>query len=50
VLLTVLPVNVAMKLRVIQPYGFLILMALIVTGMLGYLIGPPYYLLLRWLS
>jgi Zn-dependent protease len=50
VLLTLLPVNLAMRLRVIQPYGFLILMALIVTGILGYLIAPPYYLLLRWLS
>jgi Zn-dependent protease len=50
VLLTLLPVKVAMRLRVIQPYGFLILLALIVSGMLGYLIGPPYYLLLRWLN
>jgi Zn-dependent protease len=50
VLLTVLPVKFAMRLRLVQPYGFLILLALIVSGMLGYLIGPPYYLLLRWLN
>ena len=30
-------------------YGFLILMGLLVTGVLGYLIGPPYYVILSWL-
>jgi Zn-dependent protease len=50
VLLALLPINLAMRLRAVQPYGFLILLALIVTGMLNYLIGRPYYLLLSWLN
>jgi Zn-dependent protease len=50
VLLGLLPPQTALKLRAVQPYGFLILMALIVTGVLGYLIGPPYYFLLSWLN
>ena len=50
VLLGLLPPQTALKLRAIQPYGFLILMALIVTGLLGYLIAPPYYFLLSWLN
>ena len=50
VLLGLLPLNIAIKLRMIQPYGFLILLVLIATGMLGNLIGPPYYFLLGWLS
>jgi len=27
----------------------LIVMGLVVTGVLGYLIGPPYYVILSWL-
>lgn len=50
VLLGLLPFNLAIRFRTIQPYGFLILMGLLLTGSLGYLIGPPYYFLLRWLS
>jgi Zn-dependent protease len=50
VLLGLLPPRLALKLRVIQPYGFLILMGLIVSGFLGYLIAPPYYFLLSWLK
>ena len=50
VLLGLLPFNLAFRLRAIQPYGFLILMGLLLTGSLSYLIGPPYYFLLRWLS
>jgi Zn-dependent protease len=49
-MLALLPINLAMRLRAVQPYGFLILLALIATGMLNYLIGPPYYLLLKWLN
>ena len=30
--------------------GFLILIGLLVTGILNSLIGPPYYLILSWLS
>jgi Zn-dependent protease len=50
VLMGLLPPFLALKLRAMQPYGFLILMALIVSGLLGYLIGPPYYFLLKWLN
>jgi Zn-dependent protease len=50
VLLGLLPPQMAIRFRAIQPYGFLILMALIVTGMLNYLIVPPYYFLLSWLN
>jgi Zn-dependent protease len=50
VMLALLPINLAMRLRAVQPYGFVILMALIVTGMLNRLVGPPYYLLVRWLN
>jgi Zn-dependent protease len=50
ILLGLLPPSIALKLRVIQPYGFLILMALIITDVLGYIIGPPYLLILRWLQ
>jgi Zn-dependent protease len=50
VMLSLLPISLAMRLRAVQPYGFVILLALIVTGMLNYLIGPPYYLLLSWLN
>ena len=34
--------------RLLRPYGFLILYALILTGTLGTIIGPP-YLFLTWL-
>ncbi|MCM3881784.1 MAG: site-2 protease family protein [Vicinamibacterales bacterium] len=50
VLLGVLPPRLALRFRAVQPYGFLILMGLIVSGFLGYLIAPPYYFLLSWLS
>jgi Zn-dependent protease len=50
VLLGLLPPAFALRLRAIQPYGFMILLALIVTGILGYVIGPPYYLILRLLN
>ena len=50
ILMALLPPRVAMKLGFLYQYGFLILMALLVTGVLGYLIGPPYYVILSWLS
>lgn len=50
VLLGVLPPNLAIRLRALQPYGFLILLALIVTGLLGSILAPPYYLILSWLQ
>jgi Zn-dependent protease len=50
VLLGLLPPTLAIRLRTIQPYGFLILLALIVTGLLSYIIGPPYLVILGWLG
>ena len=35
--------------RLIRPYGFLILMLLMVTGWLSRLIGPPFSFLMGWL-
>jgi Zn-dependent protease len=49
ILMALLPPRVAMQLRFLYEYGFLILMALMFTGVLGYLIAPPYYLILSWL-
>ena len=49
ILMALLPARVAMHLRFLYEYGFLILMGLLVTGVLGYLIGPPYYVILSWL-
>jgi Zn-dependent protease len=50
ILMALLPPSVAMKLGFLYEYGFLILMGLLVTGVLFYLIGPPYYLILSWLQ
>ena len=36
--------------RIVRPYGFLILLALMVSGMLGQFIGPPYFFLSGLLS
>jgi Zn-dependent protease len=49
ILLALLPPRVAMQLGFLYQYGFLILMGLLVTGALGYVIGPPYYVILSWL-
>ena len=49
ILMALLPPKVAMQLGFLYQYGFLILMALLITGVLGYFIGPPYYLILSWL-
>jgi Zn-dependent protease len=50
ILMALLPPRVAMQFRFLYQYGFMILMGLMVTGILGYLIGPPYYLILSWLN
>ena len=44
-----LPVRLASVFNEIRPYGFLLLYALMFTGRLNDLVGPPYYLLLSWL-
>jgi Zn-dependent protease len=49
ILMTLLPPRVAMRLGFMYEYGFLILMGLLLTGVLSYLIGPPYYVILSWL-
>jgi Zn-dependent protease len=50
ILMALLPPRIAMRLGFLHEYGFLILMGLLVTGVLGALIGPPYYLILSWLQ
>ena len=49
ILMALLPPSVAARLGFLYEYGFLILMGLLVTGVLGSLIGPPYYVILSWL-
>ena len=49
ILMALLPPRVSMQMGFLYEYGFLILMGLLLTGVLGYLIGPPYYLILSWL-
>lgn len=47
VLSNLLPPRMSAKLDRIEPYGFFILLGLIITGMLGYILGPPYVFLQR---
>jgi Zn-dependent protease len=49
VLLGVLTPRAAVRLGALQQYGFFILMALMLTGTLWAIIGPPYYLIVSWL-
>jgi Zn-dependent protease len=49
ILMALLPRTVAAQMGFLYQYGFLILMGLLVAGVLGYLIAPPYYLILSWL-
>jgi len=49
VLAGLLPAHAALRMDGLRPYGFYIIYALMLTGALGYLVGPPYYLLLSWL-
>ena len=50
ILMALLPPGAARRLSFLYEYGFLILMGLLVTGVLGYLIAPPYYVILSWLQ
>ena len=50
ILMSLLPPRITMHLGFLYEYGFLILMGLLVTGVLGALIGPPYYVVLSWLQ
>jgi len=49
IMMALLPPHVAARLSFLYEYGFLILVGLLATGALGYLIGPPYYVILSWL-
>jgi Zn-dependent protease len=49
ILMALLPPRISMQLRFLYEYGFLILIGLMFTGILGSLVGPPYYLILSWL-
>jgi len=40
---------VAAGLDRLRPYGFLVLYGLMLTGALGYLVGPPFNWMLSWL-
>ena len=50
ILMTLLPPHISARLQFLREYGFLILLALMFSGVLGYLVSPPYYLLLSWLQ
>jgi Zn-dependent protease len=45
VLSNLLPPRMSAMLDRIEPYGFFILLGLLITGILGYILGPPYALL-----
>jgi Zn-dependent protease len=44
-----LPERLAAGLDRLRPYGFLVLYGLMLTGTLGYLVGPPFMWMLSWL-
>jgi Zn-dependent protease len=45
----VLPSVLARPLEALRPYGFVVLYLLMLSGALGYLVVPPYRLLVSWL-
>ena len=49
IMMALLPASLSMRLGFLYEYGFFILMGLLLTGVLGSLIGPPYYVILSWL-
>jgi Zn-dependent protease len=49
VLAGLVPETFAVAIDRLRPYGFIILYALILTGVFMQLVGPPYQLLLSWL-
>ena len=49
VLAGVVPEGLAARLDRLRPYGFLVLYALMLTGALSYLVGPPFAWILKWL-
>ena len=49
VLAGLLPSDLARSFNRVRPYGFLILLALVVTGGFTYIVGPPYEFIVSWL-
>jgi Zn-dependent protease len=49
VLSGLLPASLAYQYDRLRPYGFLLIYALMLTGILSFLVVPPYYFLLAWL-
>jgi len=50
VLYNLLPKQLGWKLYRVEPYGFLIIVLLMLSGMLSYVLEPPIYLLMRWIA
>ena len=49
ILMALLPPSISARMHFLYQYGFLILMGLLMTGVLGAVIGPPYFVILSWL-
>jgi Zn-dependent protease len=50
IVMSVLPKNISYTISKIEPYSFLILVLLIVSGVLFYIIEPPIYFLNKWIA
>ena len=46
---SLMPAPVAGAIDSLRPYGFLLIYALMFTGILSAIVIPPYYFLLAWL-
>jgi Zn-dependent protease len=44
-----LPYRLARQFDQVRPYGFLLIYALMLSGGLAYIVGPPYHFLVSWL-
>jgi Zn-dependent protease len=49
VLLGILPPRLAAPVSSLRPYGFLVIYALMLTGVLGSIVATPYHLIVSWL-
>jgi Zn-dependent protease len=49
VLLGILPPRLAAPVSSLRPYGFLVIYALMLTGVLTSIVAPPYHLIVSWL-
>jgi Zn-dependent protease len=50
VLSNLLPGKAAWYFHQIEPYGFLILVLLLISGLLGYIMGPLIFFIMRWIT